>query len=126
MRNRKNIILYGPHEECEIAAELIRRLVMFADSIFEFANKREDLQKKLKAADVKLVIVLSNGADGMEGVYAVRDCDTQQPIFWFSDDINFAMQSHRLECSYFAIKPLTEDKLFRAMQHCRWTGTKIV
>lgn len=100
--------------------------MMFKDSIFEFANKREELQKKLTAKKSKLVIVLSDGAAGMEGVYAVRDCDEQQPIFWFSDDIDFAMQSHRLECSYFAIKPLTEDKMFRAMQHCRWTGTKIV
>ncbi len=67
----------------------------------------------------EMVLVMSDGAKGMEAVIAGRKCYPQAPVAWFSDDAEFGAQSYRLGCSYFAPLPLTEEKLLAALKACR-------
>ena len=60
-----------------------------------------------KTAD--LIIVLADGADGMEGVIAAKNADGDTPVIWLSDDEGFGAQSYRLGCTYFHKKPTPLD-----------------
>lgn len=57
------------------------------------------------------VVVLMNGAYGMEGAIAARRICPSVPLIWFTDDAGFGSQSYRLDVSYFGTKPLSEEKI---------------
>ncbi len=65
-----------------------------------------------------MVIVARNGADGMEGAFAVRDLLPRVPLVWFSDDNGFGPQSYRVGCEYFAPRPITDEQMHRALSRC--------
>lgn len=121
MTERARIILFGQKHECEAAERLLCTLV---SQVYQYisADTRELLQKRLVHQRPNLAVILSDGAAGMEGVYAVREYDPHLPVFWFSDDGGFAMQSHRLDCAYFADKPLTAEKMKKAFRRCSHLG----
>lgn len=77
----------------------------------------DDLRFCMVTQSPDLVISLADGTAGMEAIYLVRKYDAALPVLWFSDDPGFAMQSHRLDCSYFSVKPLTPEKMRLAL-HC--------
>lgn len=83
------------------------------------------LHQELMRSVPSLLIVLTDGAAGMEGVFLARRIAPELPVFWFSDDSQLGMQSHRLECTYFSTKPITVEKLSKALQHCTKTGVKL-
>ena len=89
---------------------------------FRCQSDGESLHTELVDWAPELVVVLTNGAAGMEGVYRVREYHPRVPVFWFSDDGDFAMQSYRLNCSYFGLKPVTEGKLRQALYRCAHVG----
>lgn len=64
------------------------------------------------------VIVMMDGADGMEGVIAARHADEHIPVLWFSDDKGFGVQSYRLGCAYFHQKPVEPKILSAAVLKC--------
>jgi len=72
-----------------------------------------------------LMIALADGAEGMECAYRSRERRPCLPVFWFSDDREFGMQSYRLNCAYFSTKPITEDKLNHAIQRCQHLGIQL-
>lgn len=84
----------------------------------------ESLREDLVDWNPGLAIVARDGAAGMEGVYLVRQQRPGVPVFWFSDDDDFSVQSHRLECTYFAAKPLTQEKLRKAFHRCAHVGIR--
>ena len=119
-----NIILYGEQQECEEVITLLKinPILNGKKLICSCINEQEELQMRLVDGNRDLVIVLADGAKGMEGVYTVKEHDRDLAVFWFSNDRNFAVQSHRLDCTYFAVKPLTEKKLTKAFEYCDYIG----
>lgn len=124
MYPQQNIILYGKQQECEEVVALLKINPIFYGKPLNYLciNEQEELQMKLVDGITDLVIILADGAKGMEGVYTVKEYDRDVIVFWFSNDRSFALQSHRLDCHYFAVKPLTETKLTKALEHCAYMG----
>ena len=85
----------------------------------------DEFYKQIVDVDPSLIIVLANGANGLECVYQAKKYDNNMAVFWFSDDRNFSIQSHRLECAYFAQKPLTAEKLKKAFYRYQSLGYSI-
>ena len=124
MSKCRRVVLLGEAEECREAIKILSGLPWFDGYQLEFRHTalRDELFDHLMVWKPGLAIILSNGANGMEGVYAVKKHYPDIPVFWFSDDHEFGMQSHRLECAYFAVKPLTEEKARRAFLRCSHIG----
>ncbi len=124
MYPQRDIILYGKHQECEEVVALLKINPIFHGKQLNCfcINEQEELQMRLVDGISDLVIILADGAKGMEGVYTVKEYDRDLAVFWFSNDRSFALQSHRLDCAYFAVKPLTNKKLIKAFEHCAYTG----
>lgn len=124
MITKKNILLYGSPLECSETIELLHTIFSPPHNRYQYlpVYTQEDLQSQLAACPFCLAIILPNDSSGMEGVYTVREYDSELPVFWFSNDNGFGIQSHRLECAYFSVKPLTIEKLLRAFQRCAHIG----
>ena len=126
MRSNMNMIIYGQPGECNDAIAVLQN--QFPEAAARHAYfptaTRDELQRQLVQCMPDLVIILANGAAGMEGVYAAKEFDPEIPVFWFSDDNEFGMQSHRLECAYFSTKPLNAEKIRRAFNRCAHVGIR--
>ena len=64
------------------------------------------------------VVIMMNGANGMEGVIAAKNVCENVPVLWFSDDNGFGVQSYRLGCAYFHKKPVSPEILSAAIAKC--------
>lgn len=64
------------------------------------------------------IVVVMDGADGMEGVIAAKSVCKDVPVLWFSDDNGFGVQSYRLGCAYFHKKPVSPQVLSAAIARC--------
>ena len=116
------ILLYGAPSDydtimssMELLPELqYRRIeVVRTDSFDAFLEK-------LRNASYDIVLVTANGAEGMEGVIAAQSLRPGAATVWFSDDQGFGAQAYRLNCTYFAVKPITPEtvsKAYRAYHH---------
>lgn len=120
----RRTLIFGPEKESEDLENLLEKHNLFIQNnhIFEWTNNLEEFRVKMIDWEPTLVIVIANGASGMEASYITRKKDLDVPLFWFSDDIGFGMKSHRLNCDYFAIKPITEEKIQRAFHRCAHIG----
>lgn len=114
------ILLYGNETEYMEAAALLPTLPLLAGRECRFVHvmDRESFQEQLVLWKPDLAIVLEEGAAGMEGVYTAKDTSPAVPVFWFSDDPDFGIQSYRLNCTYFSTKPVTRTKYERALARC--------
>lgn len=121
-------LLFGPEAECIAAAKLLETLIPenIHDHECFHIHGLEALQQALVQAQPSLLIVLSDGAEGMECVCRCRDRKPNLPIFWFSNDRGFAVQSYRFNCAYFSTKPVTSEKLSSALRRCQHTGIHYV
>lgn len=121
------VMLYGKEAECQPAMELLSAFLRSADkpNSIQRADSRDTLRERIVEWGPNLIVVLANRADGMEGVYTAKETRPDVPVFWFSDDEGFGMQSHRLECDYFAVKPVTAEKLQKAFRRCKHMGIRI-
>lgn len=72
----------------------------------------------LRESPPDIVMVMMDGADGMEGVIAARNICGDVPVLWFSDDGGFGAQSYRLGCAYFHQKPVSPQILSAAIAKC--------
>lgn len=119
-------LLFGSEQECQAAAEVLAALDHLTGLPHDHRSVDDLEELEILMADwtPTLLIVLANGARGMEGVYRARDRRPGLPVFWFSDDRDFGMQSYRLGCAYFATKPLTPDKIHHAIRRCDHVGIR--
>lgn len=117
MIKKINIVIYGEAPECLETEKMISTLPFFENRSWgsSHAHSWEAFEIALTDTDPHLAIVMADGAAGMEGVYLTRSRRPELPVIWFSDDYDFGMQSHRLECVYFSTKPITEEKMVRAI-----------
>ncbi len=71
-------------------------------------------RKDIIAKDYDLLIVMKDGAHGMEACIGSKILREDIPLFWVSDDKNFGPQAFRIGCSYFSTKPITAVSLGKA------------
>lgn len=114
------ILIYGSRADCNTSLTLLKTQSVFAFRKCKLicADNYDEYIIKLKNEKPNIVIVLANGADGMEGVITVREAYPEASVIWFSDDNGFGAQSYRLRCSYFAEKPVTVQKIKDAASKC--------
>lgn len=124
MFTKRNILIIGQNQECEEAVLLLKQYFEIEKKTFQcfVSNNYDELYQQIVDIAPSLVIALAEGADGMECVYQAKRYNCDMPVFWFSDDRKFSIQSHRLECAYFAQKPLTAEKLDKAFSRCKSLG----
>lgn len=124
MSKKVRTLLFGKREECETAVQVLNTLEMFSeyDHEYFYINNLEEFDKLLVDLGPTLLVVLADGAEGMECVYRAREHSQDIPVFWFSDDRDFAVQSYRMNCAYFSDKPITSDKALNAFKRCKHTG----
>lgn len=116
MKGRLKILIYGNADECKTVEDRICGLPFSLGRSHEFrhASAWDDMEREVVEWMPDLVMVIADGAAGMEGVYLAKARKPDVPVCWFSDDYDFGMQSHRLDCVYFSTKPITDEKLGRA------------
>ena len=124
MQNKVKTLIFGEHHECRTVSQILHQEKLFHPSEHEHlhVDELEGLEEKLVEWDPSLVIVVANGAKGLECVFRARSCRPSLPVFWFSDDREFGMQSYRLDCAYFSTKPVTKEKLSYAIHRCDHIG----
>lgn len=117
MTGNLKILFYGDSSECKSAEEMIMFLPVFDGNSPEFrcTDNWDGLEAELVQWEPALVMILMDGAAGMEGVYLSKSRLPDVHTCWFSDDSDFGMQSHRLDCTYFSKKPVTSEKLQKAI-----------
>lgn len=117
-------LFFGDNTECRGAEMLLRnhRLMMGANHECRYVTTSDEFLELLMEWDPSLVVVLQNGAAGMEGVFQSRSRRPAVPVFWFSDDHDFGMQAYRLNCAYFSTKPVTAEKLDCGVRRCAHMG----
>lgn len=111
------IVIYGHgHEREEFCSLLeIQASLAFRQSEYKFCEDYDDFIKTLSDGEYDLIIVAVDGAIGMEGVIASKNIRPDTAVIWFSDDKAFGAQSYRLGCSYFSVKPVTDEALSNAI-----------
>ena len=120
MSDRIKTLIYGDPGECADAEAVLRSLepLLGFGMEFRYSHCHDDFREQLPQWKPGLSLVLPNGAEGMEGVFAVKEHHPNSLVFWFSDDQGFGMMSYRLECDYFSVKPVTKEKIIRAFRRC--------
>lgn len=124
MRPNVKTLLFGTLQECETIGRMLGLAEGFPAGTHQYrhVDDMEEFERILVTWTPSLVIVLADGAAGMESVYRSRQRRPSLPVFWFSDDREFGMQSYRLECAYFSTKPVTPEKLTCALRRCDHVG----
>lgn len=117
-------LLFGIPEECETIGQMLHETVGIPEGGHEYLaiDDVEEFERILATWFPTLVVVLADGAAGMESVYRSRQRRPNVPVFWFSDDREFGMQSYRLGCAYFSTKPVTPEKIACALRRCDHVG----
>lgn len=112
------ICVYDTANEAEILKAKIAQLATptYRRIAYRVCRRYESFVGECAKAD--LIVVLANGANGMEGVIAVKNTDRNKPVIWLSDDEGFGVQSYRLGCTYFHKKPIPIERLRDALIKC--------
>ena len=119
------VLFYGEAAECDQAVAAFCTLPLVGKKTSLCTYSRESFRDNLVAWLPSLIVVLADRSEGMDGVYLAKQLRPELPLFWFSDDKGFGMQSHRLGCDYFAVKPFTVEKLCKALRRCCHMGIRI-
>ena len=122
MGSNVKTLIFGEYQECRAVSEMLDQHAMLTCHEHLHVDDLEGLEEKLVEWNPTLVIVLADGAKGLECVFRTRECRPSLSVFWFSDDREFGMQSYRLGCAYFSTKPVTEEKLSHAIRRCDHIG----
>ncbi len=107
-----DIMFYGQWTSCE---PIKKYLEAYHVSIFE---NLETFIQGLFEKHPDFVFVTMDNAAGMEGVIAAKKMYAELPVVWISNDRDFAAQAYRLNAACFAVKPLSEEKIYRILKHC--------
>lgn len=124
MKPTVRTLLFGDPQECSAVGEALSDLDVITehDHVYCSVNDLEEFEEAMVQWEPSLMIVLADGAVGMESVYRSRQRRPNVPVFWFSDDREFGMQSYRMECAYFSTKPVTPEKISNAIHRCHHVG----
>lgn len=124
MNREVNVLLFGSDSECRAAIDVLSGTDALSAHIQQhrYLNDLEKFEMALVDWSPSLLMVLADGAEGMECVFRAKERRPSVPAFWFSNDQLFGMQSYRLDCAYFSMKPVTEEKVRKALYRCDRMG----
>ena len=113
-----NAILFGTEQEYKELMDAIRVLPGLQERSLECLHLEDydDFRHELAKRSFNLIIVTADGATGMEACIGARKICPDTAMFWFSNDRAFGPQSFRLDCTYFATKPVSGNRLMRAFE----------
>lgn len=115
------IIIYGLQEDYNTVIACMDALpeLQYRKIGCTHTENYDDFLYLLRTKQHDIVIVLADGAEGMEGVIASQTLSPNTMKVWISNDEGFGIQAHRMNCAYFAVKPITKEmvsKLYRVHQ----------
>lgn len=114
------ILIYTEEQQTyQSLSDTIRLLHPGAAMEVYHADDYDLLRRILAQQTWSLVIVAQPGAKGMEVCIGARKIRPQIPLVWFSDDLLFAAQSYRLDCTYFGKLPGSQRSLAEAFSRVR-------
>ncbi len=118
------IIIYGTQEDYKTVIDHMEALsaLQYRRIDCVHAKSYDDFLHLLHTKWHDLVIVLADGAEGMEGIIASQTLCPDTMRIWISNDEGFGIQAHRMNCAYFAVKPITADTVFKVCRACRICG----
>ena len=124
MRQTVKVLMYGDEAECCATSELLATVEHLGNHAIECRKLDDDEEfiAQLVRWEPSLIIVLADGAAGMECVTQAKMRRPEIPMFWFSDDRNFGMYAYRMNCAYFSLKPVDTEKLNNAFRRCEHVG----
>ena len=119
-RRKMQIVIYSHEAEQEQFHRWIDSYEMLAFRQIQYSccDNYDAFLRKLEQGLADLIIISINGADGMEGVIAARKLQPKAKLIWLSEDKAFGPRSYRLNCTYFAVKPITKELLKQAITCC--------
>lgn len=111
-------VIFGTEQDCRELLDAIRAIPENRRPNLKCTclNDYDDLRRELAEKRYKLLIVTADGARGMEACLGARKIRPRIPLFWFSNDRAFGPQSYRMDCTYFAAKPVPEHRLCSAFE----------
>ena len=74
-----------------------------------------ELVQKIKRLEPDIVLIAQDGVEGLDTITSAALLSGK--IIWFSD-LDFGVQAYRLCVSYFCQKPITYQKMDRALNQC--------
>ena len=107
------VLIFGENTDCKQISDYLNN---YGSNIYTHTNNPDELLHKLAVNSFDLIIIISDGAFGMERVIAARKLCPDTTLFWFSNDKDFGAQAYRLNCNYFSTKPVTDQKLDKAIK----------
>ena len=111
-----DIIICGNFIEIDIIGEQIRSVVPKHTVVnIQECFTEEQLVKAVNRKKFDGAIIALDGAEGLEGVNALREHQKSLPIIWMSNDEQFALISYRYKVTMFLTKPYQLDELEEAM-----------
>lgn len=115
------IIIYGTQEDYNTVIDCMDALpeLQYRRIDCAYAENYDDFLHMLHTKRHDMVIVLADGAEGMEGIIASQTLCPDTMKIWISNDEGFGIQAHRMNCAYFAVKPITEDMISKACRAYR-------
>ncbi len=110
------ILIYGDKQDKDVLIAMLENAepIYFRQKEYVYCTKLKEYLKALKDSPELVVVTMS----GKEGHQAVEMAYCQKPEiarFWLSDDAGYVTESYNLECTWFAVKPLTEEILAKAL-----------
>ena len=115
------IIIYGMQEDYSAVLDCMDTLpeLQYRRINYTHADNYDEFLHLLQTKPHDMVMVLEDGAEGMEGIIASHTICPDTRKIWISNDEGFGIQAHRMNCAYFAVKPITAEtvsKAYRAYQ----------
>ena len=80
-----------------------------------------ELAELVTTAEPDIVIIAKDGVEGLDTITCA--CYLTGRIIWFSN-LDFGIQAYRLCVAYFCKKPVTYQKIVRAVKRCLEKQTK--
>lgn len=82
-------------------------------------ENREALIEAMKKTNYTIVIAAVDKAKGLETVKHIHRRDNNAKIIWFSDDKDFAASALEYGVIYFALRPVTKEKIEEGLKLCK-------
>lgn len=113
------IIIYGSekdYDNCVSCLEDVSQL-QYRHIEYEHTSNYDKFVQTLDSTNdvYDLVIVVQDGAEGMEAVMASKRVCPDTPVVWISDDAAFGIQSYRIGCTFFGVRPINKEMMADAI-----------